>query len=392
MRLSLVLLSWFVCAMLPAAELTTLKGQKLTGDVVAISNREVTLRTDDRSVVVPIAELLTIRWSDPATATLPQQYVDIELVDGTLFHASGVSIKGKTVLIILRDGRDLAVDLAKVASILNQAHDPIVRKAFESVAGERTRSDRFFIRRESRLDGLEGTFGEATPDGRFIAFTSKDGEVRRLPLDRLTGLLFNNRLEGNVPPSLCRLIDRQGNRLNLQKFVWSEGKAALTTVSGVSIELSSLETIALLDYSKDKIVYLSDLKPAVEERDFEDLPLVVARDTNLDSQPIQLEGRVYSRGLTLHPPIALTYDLNGEYKQLQAIVGVDSSVQTPSHVRLFIEGDGRPLLQIEVKVKEAPKPINLDIRKVRQLTIRAVPTEGLPFGHQITLAEARITK
>jgi hypothetical protein len=43
-------------------------------------------------------------------------------------------------------------------------------------------------------------------------------------------------------------------------------------------------------------------------------------------------------------------------------------------------------------VKEAPKPINLDIRKVRQLTIRAVPTEGLPFGHQITLAEARITK
>lgn len=391
MRLSLFTFA-LVGAALPAAEVTTLKGEKFSGDIVFINEREITLRTVEREVVLPLQEIMTVQGPGTASTSRPKVFVDIELVDGTLIHAAAATIKGKKVMVLLPDGQEIAVELSKIAYILNQAQDPVVRKAFDTVAAERIRSDRFLIRRDNRLDGLEGTFGDATADGKSITFTTKDGESRNLPLDRLTALVFNNRLEGNIPSAVCRLLDVAGNRFHVQKISWKNGKVNITTVAGLSVEFASPDKIALLDFSKDKIVYLSELKPVAEDRGFDELPVVVARDANLDSQPIQLDGQTYSRGLTLHAPIALTYDLNAEYREFRAVVGVDSSVQTPSHVRLIIEGDGRPLFQTEVKVKDRSKPINLDIRKVRQLTIRAVQVEGLPFGQQLTLADARITK
>lgn len=398
MRATLLVVFLLVLLALPhahtasAADVTTLKGEKLVGDLIALNDRELVLRVEGREQVVPLADLLAIQLRDPGSASLPKQFIDVELVDGSMLRGSAAIIKGKKLHLVLVDGREMTIDVPRIAYVLNNAQDPIVRKAFDAVYAERVKSDRFFVRRDSRLDGLEGTFGDGSEDGKSIAFTTKDGESRRLPQDRLAALMFNNRLEGNVPPTLCRIGDVHGNRLNVQRATLADGKLQLVTVGGLTLEFPQIESIAALDFSKDKVIYLSDLKPADEDRGFDELPVVVARDGNLDFQPIQMEGRVYSRGLTLHAPIALTFDLNAEYKEFQAVVGVDSSVQTPSHVRLIIEGDGRPLLQTEVKAKESPKPVNLDVRKVRQFTIRVEQAAGLPFGHQLTLADARVTK
>ncbi len=391
----LILVVWIVVvadSVSRAAEITTLKGEKLVGDLVSFNGRELVIRVDQNPQTLPVAELLVVQLRSPESVSLPKKYIDVELVDGSLLRASAAVMKGKKVHLVLLDGRELVIEVAKMAYILNNAHDPVVRQAFDTVDSERVKSDRFFVRRDRRLDGLEGTFGDASDDGKSIAFTTRDGETRRLPQDRLAALMFNNRFEGNIPPTLCRVADIHGNRLNVQKATLSDGTLKIVTVGDLAMEFPQLDSLVVLDFGKDKIVYLSELKPVVEDRGFDELPVVVARDGNLDFQPIQLEGRVYNRGLTLHAPLVLTFELNAEYKEFQTVLGIDSSVQTASHVRLVIEGDGRPLFQTEVKAKEAPKPVSLDVRKVRQLTIRVEQVAGLPFGHQLTLADARVTK
>ncbi len=147
-----------------------------------------------------------------------------------------------------------------------------------------------------------------------------------------------------------------------------------------------------LDYSKDKIVYLSDMKPIAEEKPFDELAVIYTRDTNLDNQPIELVGVPYAKGMVLHAPLTMSFDLGAKYKEFKAVVGVDTAVQTPSDVRLIFEADGRKLFEMEVKVKDAPKPITLDVKKVRQFTVRVSQISGLPFGNQVTLADAKVTK
>jgi hypothetical protein len=387
-----LLLLVLVPAFLPAADLSTLKGGKFSGDLVSVDDKAVVIRSGDKDVTTPLPEILQLVLRDAATTKLPEKYVDVELVDGTLFHCSAVALKGKKADLALTSGMRLTVDLGVVVYVLNGAQDEPTRKEFGNIVAERVKSDRYFVHNSGRLDGLEGTFGDAAADGKTIAFTQKAGDPRNLPLDRLAALLFNNRMEGNIPPTVCKVIDAGKNTIVAQKAVLKDKGLTILTVGGVTIDYPTLEPIVALDYSKNKIVYLSDLKPGSIAKTFDELPQDLGKDMNLDNQPIQLEGVPYTKGLTMHAPMTLTYDINGEFKEFKAVIGVDSGVQTAVDVRLIFEADGRKLFETEVKVKDPPKPVTLDVKKVRQLTIRLTQTAGLPYGHQVSLAEARVTK
>src|SRR5262249_36409136 len=168
--------------------------------------------------------------------------------------------------------------------ILNEAQEEATRKEFANILAERIKSDRYFVRKDSRLDGLEGTFGDAAADGKTIGFTLRDGEKQNLPLDRLAALLFNNRLEGNIPPTVCKVIDAGKNTIVAQKAVLKGKSLSILTVGGVTIDYPSLEPIVALDYSKDKIVYLSDMKPGAIAKSFDELPRDLGKDLNLDNE------------------------------------------------------------------------------------------------------------
>src|SRR5262249_3147566 len=163
-------------------------------------------------------------------------------------------------------------------------------------------------------------------EGKTIAFTNKSGEMTRLPLDeRLAALLFNNRLEGNIAPTVCRVIDQHQDRIIAQRAVLKDKTLSLLTAGGITIDFPTLDPVLALDYSKDKIIYLSELKPIDEKKPFDELAVVMTRDVSLDNQPIQLEGVPYPKGIALHAPITLTFDIAAEYKEFKAVIGVDTA-------------------------------------------------------------------
>jgi NPCBM/NEW2 domain len=374
-----------------AADLTTLKGKKHSGELVSLDDKAVVLKTAEGEVSTPLAEILQLTLQAPPPVKFPDKYIDVEFIDGTLLHCRAFTLKGKDVQLTVLPDWKLSVPMKSVFYILTDAQDPATRKEWDTIVSERARSDRFFVRQNNRLDGLEGTFGDADADGKQIAFTNLKGEKFKFPIERFVAMLFNNRLEGNIPATTCRVNDAYKNIVVAQKATLKGASLSITTVAGVTIDYSALQAVAMLDYSKDKIVYLSDLKPSAEEKPFDELSVLYSKDVNLDNQPIQLEGVPFSKGLVIHPPLVLTYAIGGEYKEFKATIGVETSVQTPSHVRLIIEGDGRKLFEAEVKVKDKPVPVTLDIKKIRSLKIRVLP-EGFPYGHQVTLADAKVTK
>jgi hypothetical protein len=377
--------------LLPADELNTLKGKKLTGQLVSADGQAIVIKTEAGEVATPLPEALQLTLST-TPAKMPDKYLDVELIDGSLFHCTSFSFKGKTLVVNVLPGITRSIPMEKVAYILNDAQDPNTRNEWDKIFADRGRSDRFFIRNNNQLDGKAGTFGEANAAGTTITFETTDGTRRDLPLAQLVALLFNNRLEGNIPPTMCKVIDANQNMVIANKATLKDGKLTLVTVSQVTIEYPTLTTVAMMDYSRDKVVYLSDMKLS-EENVFDESLVTYNRDKNLDNQAITLEGVPYAKGLVIHAGMVLKTDLAAEYKEFKAILGFDPNCAPVSDVKVIFEGDGRQLYTAEVRAKEPhPQPITLDVKKVRSLKISVVASEGLFIGRQVTLADAKVSK
>src|SRR5262249_10717673 len=117
------LLAVVLCASLGrAADLHTLKGEKMTGEVVSISDKEIVFSKGTEQVTLPILQVLHIDYNPPGKLPANTEYADVELTDGTLFHCGKVTLKGKNVEIVLLSGQELTLPLTAVSNILNEAH------------------------------------------------------------------------------------------------------------------------------------------------------------------------------------------------------------------------------------------------------------------------------
>ena len=185
--------------------------------------------------------------------------------------------------------------------------------------------------------------------------------------------------------------------LIVARHVRTDGDAVIVEpVGGGSVRYPSLKSLARLDYSKGKLAYLSDLEPIEKDQtSTEDLVFPFRRDRNLYGGPLRLNGVSYVKGLAIHSRTMLTYDIGSDYNEFRAMLGVDDVVRsengTPVSLRVIIEGDGRELFRGDVRDRDAPKPIAVDVKNIRRLKI-TVAAPLLDLGNQVDLCDARVSK
>jgi hypothetical protein len=166
----------------------------------------------------------------------------------------------------------------------------------------------------------------------------------------------------------------------------------ITTVAGVKIDYPK-RLLARLDYSTGKLTYLSDLEPIkVVETSVVDRVDHYRRDQNLDGGPLRVAQDKYDKGLALHAHTELIYDIGGQYKEFQAVLGVDPMVGGDSDVKVTIEGDGKELFAAEVKRKDERRPVKLDVTNIKQLRIVVSSVNLLDLGDHLNLADAKVSK
>jgi len=192
------------------------------------------------------------------------------------------------------------------------------------------------------------------------------------------------------------VVDLAGNVIIAKSVQIDESAVSIESVSGATTKYAALNKLARLDFSKGKLSYLSDLDPIEkDETSTEDLVFPYRRDRNLYGGPLRLKGETYSKGLALHSRTVLTYDLGSEYQLFRAVLGVDDVVRSENgaavYVKVIIEADGRELFRGDVRSKDDPKPLALDVKNVRRLRISVV-SPLLDLGNQVDLCDARVSK
>jgi NPCBM/NEW2 domain len=387
-------------APLAAADLSTLTGKKHVGDVTGIADGVLTIRTEAGPVGVAVKDVFVVDFGRKVEAPAKDaKYDEIELVDGSVIRAAGLAIKGKavepTLLAAGAPAPKLAVPLETLFFYQRSADDAKAKQNWRKLLAGRGKRDLFVVRNGDELAPVPGTVLGGNDTGDGIEFEKEAGSERvSYKLTRATGgLVFNQPPRGEIPPTLCKVHDVFGNALIARDLKVTKDGYAVTTVAGATFQYAPT-ALAKLDFSQGNIAYLSDMEttvtapPQVPGEPY----FTYLRDKNQDGAPLKLDGVTYAKGLWLYPDTSLAFKLNGDYRELKMVVGIDESVPVAnSTVRLVIQSDGKELYSAKVSRKDAAKPLNLDVKGVKELRI-TLERDGLYLGNQINLAEARVQK
>jgi NPCBM/NEW2 domain len=408
-----------VCA-IPAgsvcgADLTTLDGKKLSGEIVAIANGELTFKTTagvEEKMFVTAINAIDI-GQPPKPPVSGTKFTAIELTDGSTFRASTFQIDQKVLIFeSLSTGpeapaRKITVPMASLYSLLRDAQDLKVEQDFRTLLRSRGKFDIWVTRKKGKndegkefeaLDGVPGTFGDGDLANDAVKFTLEaTGNTVPVKLSRVQGMIFNQ-IPNTAAPAICRVIDVANNALVAQAITRTATGFTIKTVSGITLELPEA-LVARFDFAAGSVKYLSDLEPVAAEETGSD-PERYQKDKNLDKGIIRFDMKAkdgipqdYKKGITLHAKTVLTYELKGQYKLFKAVAGVDFTVETPSQCRLTIETGGQPLFRGVIKRGDKPVELNLNIQNADKLKITVESDGGiLDTGNQLSLGDARVLK
>ncbi len=403
-RAFLVLLLFASSAL--AAELRTLAGKTITGDLVGITDKSIILKTETGEVNTPLADVVELKLQDPGS--LPGgDYSDVELTDGTLLHCARVAIKKRQVELTVVPDIEVRVPLGSIKYILSGAKDAKLREEWQKLLIKRGNRDILVPKTTGGIsNAIEGTLGEGDDKGTRIEFEPAAGGGK-IPaqMTQVIGMVFYHKAE-EMPSTdkTFKVHDSNRNLLVTTKLALGDKGFTITTASGVKVDYlnANKQLVTRLDYSGGKLTFLSDLEPAQvietsnvdrvdhyrRDKNLEDRPLKLANVPGEDGKPIV---KIFGKGLSMHSRTVLVYDIGGDYKDFKALIGVDDDVGGDSHVKLLIEGDNRELLATDVKRGDKPRVITLDVKGVRQLRI-TVSSEFLDLGNHVDLVEARVSK
>ena len=410
-----------------AAELATLDGKKLTGEIVNIAGNELTFKTTagaEEKFLVTTLHSVTVGPA-PRAVDAGTRHTTVELIDGSLFRCAEITIKDQSVELKLLppagpgapkgSPRTLTVPLRPAVYAVNrEAGDLKLEQDFRELLRQRSTHDRWVTKRKTttnegkevdRLDAVEGTFGSADAGAETIQFKfaatggapAKDSELR---MSRVSGMILWQKVE-SPPPALCKVIDVDGHELVAQAVARTDQGYAVTTVAGVKVDLAGNQ-VSKFDFAAGALKFLSDLEPVALEESGTD-PEHYQKDKTLDKQPIRLvldpkagTKEVFPKGLTLKAKTIVTYELKGQYKVFRAMAGVadDPENFAPSQVKVTIDdAAGANLWTGKVKKGDKPIDLNLNVTNVDRLKI-TVESDGTvtDLGNQVSLGNARVLK
>jgi hypothetical protein len=385
-------------ALPPTVELRTASGETASGTLVELDSQHVLLEGTGGRVSWPIDKLSGVApKSSPATPPVPLPVL-VELVDTSTLAAVAFSTQKEKAQLTLPGGQRMELAGRDVKSVrFMQAADAIVDK-WARIVKQETAADILVAKKGESIDYHKGVVGKVTDE--TVEF-ELDGEKVPVKRAKVFGLVYRRPAGRELPEPVGFVAETSGSNWAVRSIAWAGGQFEWTTPLGVKVARPA-SAVARLDFSRGKVVYLSDLAP--EATDWvpyfgagKELPTQVAlfaprMDRSLEAGPLQLDKTRYAKGLALHSRTTLVYRLPDRYARFSAVVGIDDAVRPQGNVRLVIRGDDRPLLEAVVTGSDPPRHVDFDVSGVRRLTILVDFGDDFDVGDHLDLCEARLVK
>ncbi len=305
-------------------------------------------------LTVPLAaplpeEVAFVRYSVPTVLpTTPPGGAQVELLDGGRVTAQILGGEGDFLdLSIIGDTR-LRVSVDELSSVVVAERIPA---SWGSRLEPSEEGDRVYRLASRGLERLEGTLEEFTETG--LLFATRVGS-KELPWSEVCAL-FIEALgdEPEVPPSgdLVVVDLADGGRIHGGLLEIRAKEMDLVTRAGRGLRLPRA-SVAELFVPGAGALYLSELEPVVlgpEGSPFGDgfgMVWPYRVDRSVTGGPLLCGGELFTRGIGVHAPSTLQWELDSSWSSLQLGVGVDDAVLKLASkgsvvFRVFVDGEAR---------------------------------------------------
>ena len=253
-----ILLAILLTSAPPSFEAATLDGRTVVGPIAELTRERLTIDAKTGRVSIAAATLLTVSAAPPPKPVADALGVVVELADGSVVRGRQFTAHGKEAKIILAEGGEsVSFPTSAVHTVLCSANeaDPL-RPEWMRLMAMKTDADLLIVRAGAALDYHKGVLHDVTAD--TVRF-DLDGDVLPVKRSKVYGFAYRHGAAANLPPAVCRITDAAGS-LWPARSVTLETKLQWTTPAGLRVS-EPLESIARIDFSAGKLVYLSDLKP-----------------------------------------------------------------------------------------------------------------------------------
>ena len=394
-------------------------GATTTGKLVGLTPESVVLAMDDVRHRVEISQLITLTNQATSSTDTGSGSVRVQLIDGSVLRGTRFMMEQDAGSCQLDGGQNVSIPPDAVRYVrwtvsgrqIEPRNNSQLQKQWDRILNADSAADIIVIRKERErngrvvvsLDYLEGILRNVSDDVVQFEF---DGQVHHVTRHgKVEGLIYYHPAGGLAKDAICELHHKTGSLLRTTSLRMHSDQLALETASGVVWTLP-LDDVRRIDFSKGKIVYLSDMDPeSVQWTPY--VPVgpksnLIAqlyrprRDRNFDGNPLALRGEFgvqsYSKGLAIHSRTLLRYRIPTGFHRFRATAGMDATIASGGHVRLDISGDGQLLFRHDITDESLPRNIDIDIRGLRHLEILVDFGEDLDIADHLNLCEARVTK
>jgi hypothetical protein len=399
-----VVIASLVLAASPEFQARAVDGKQAAGQLLEVTASALTLESPAGKATLPFAALQSVSGNPAQPAVKVKPTVIVRLVDGSQLEGTSFEVaKGEATLKPL-SGPELKFTTKSIAWVrlpdaaAGENLDGQWSDLLASQTNGKQAADLIVVRKKDAIDYLEGVLGDVSAGE--VAF-ELDGQTVPVKRPRIEGLVYYHAKTTNLPETVCELTTAQGLRLSARTMQLSDDTLCVTTPSGLAVDVP-LASLALLNFSADKVRYLSDLEAdSVNYTPFfgggQELPSHVEffrprRDVGIEQNPLRLDGKTYAKGLAMHSRTATSYRVPEKFTRFEAVVGIDDSVREAGHVQVTILGDGKQLWEAAVAGGDPARPVSVDLQGAKKLQIKVEFGDDLDVADHLDLAEARFTK
>lgn len=326
---------------------------------------------------------------------LPLRVTRLFLTDGSVIVAKKLKIDGETVTFSLAEAEAASLPLTSLRGVVfmpmsaDESGRLIPDPAFADVLADATdRQDTLFVINDDSIMTVRGVLESVGAED--VEFNWND-KSRTIALNKLYGITA---AAPAVPP---KVVGQARVHLKGGSTLWAtptlrNDRLTLTRNDGLTLTVP-WNRVMRMDVNSRRMAFLSDLKPtSMTNRPIASTPHPPVMDGSVSTGVLRIGDREFERGIGIHAPTEMTWQIDGAYDQLAMVIGIDEAVGNRGDCVVRIMGDGRQLLNKRLTGSDEPMTVNLEVTGVEQLTIIAEAGNGLDLGDHVNLADARLIK
>ncbi len=378
-------------------ELRTVDGRALVGALTIEPSGLATVAGDAGPAAVPLDEVVSFDPVDVSRRPLATPH-RIWLRSGPELPVE--SLRGRAVA----DGRpaaflaglpsgvvvDLPIGFVRAVRY-GGAERPEPALFARDLAEPADNDDILFVQKDGQSHRSQVTITGLLPDR--VEFVLR-GTAYDFPLAAVTGIVFG-RNTGFAPdrqPRPRTIVDlTTGERLE-GRLLGLAADLRLRLDEGAELTVP-LASVFQLRVASDRLVWLSELSPKVEQTPAFDRVWPWGNDRCPAGAGLVIAGVTHERGIGMVPHTRLTYELGGKFDVFEAMIGIDDRGGPAAHAIFRVLVDGRVAFESAPKVLgEAATPVQVELAHCQQLAIEVDFGKNYDLGDFCAFADARVVQ